>query len=78
MEILRIAGGGSIIRGILTAPIFVFGIIQIFRGFRSIFDADLKKMCTKNDSIWNYLYIPATALGYIAVFMVIYFCGAAA
>lgn len=69
VKIISIAGGGSIVRGIITAPFFVFGVVQIFRGACAVFDADLKKMEALEESIWHYLYIPATIVGYIAVIM---------
>ena len=71
VKIVKIAGGGSIVLGIVTAPFFIFGIVQIFRGFCATFDADLKKMSESNESLWHYLYIPATILGYIAVIIAI-------
>lgn len=67
VKIISIAGGGSIVRGIITAPFFVFGAVQIFRGACKVFDADLKKMNETDESLWHYLYIPATIAGYIAV-----------
>ena len=76
IKIVEIAGGGSIIRGIIMAPFFIFGAIQIFRGACKVFDEDLQKMDSRKDSIWNYFYIPVTILGYISVFSVIYFWGA--
>ena len=72
VEIVRIAGGGSLFLGIITAPFFIFGAVQIFRGACKVFDADLKKMNESNESLWHYLYIPATIAGYIAV--IISFC----
>ena len=58
---------------ILLFLFFVIGVIQIFRGFCAIFDADLKKIGVSDESFWHYLYIPATILGYITVIVVLYF-----
>ena len=77
VKIVSIAGGGSTVRGIITAPFFVFGIIQMFRGFCAIFNADLKKMDATDNSFWHWLYIPATIIGYIAVILVLCYFGAA-
>jgi hypothetical protein len=76
IKIVEIAGGGSIIRGIIMAPFFIFGAIQIFRGACKVFDEDLRKMDSRKDSIWNYFYIPATIIGYIAVIMAVCFWSA--
>lgn len=76
IKIIKIAGFGSIGLGIFITPLFIYGCIQVVRGFCSIFDYDLKKMDEKKESIWNYFYIPVTFLGYISVFLVIYFWGA--
>lgn len=67
VKIVSIAGGGSIVKGIITVPFFIFGIVQIFRGACKVFDADLKKMNETDESLWHYLYIPANIIGYIAV-----------
>jgi Na+/H+ antiporter NhaC len=58
---------------ILLVAFFIIGAVQIFRGFCATFDADLKKMNEANESLWHYLYIPVTILGYIAVIVVLYF-----
>lgn len=76
IKIIKIAGFGSIGLGIFITPLFIYGCIQVIRGFCSIFDFDLKKMNEKEESIWNYFYIPVTILGYISVFLVIYSLGA--
>ena len=73
VKIVTITGGGSIIRGIIMTPFFIFGIVQIIRGFCAVFDADLNKMNTKDSSIWNYFYIPATILAYLSVIIAIGF-----
>ena len=78
VKIVSFVGFGSIGLGIITAPFFVFGIVQIFRGCCAIFDADLKKISESDESLWHYLYIPVTILGYIAVIVVLYcWCTAA-
>ena len=71
-KIVSIAGGGSMVRGIIAAPFFIFGIVQIIRGFCAIINVDLKKINETSESLWHYLYIPATIAGYIAV--IIAFC----
>ena len=58
---------------VLLVVFFIIGVVQIFRGFLATFDADLKKINESNESLWHYLYIPATILGYIAVIVVLYF-----
>lgn len=72
VKIVSFIGGGSIGLGIIMAPFFIFGIVQIFRGCCAIFDADLKKMGEFNKSIWHYLYVLATIFAYIAVIVVLY------
>lgn len=67
VKIIKVAGGGSIMQGVVAAPFFIFGVIQIFRGACKVFDSDLKKMNESNESLWHYLYIPATIVGYVAV-----------
>ena len=67
VKIVSIAGGGSIVLGIIALPFFIFGIIQIFRGACKVFNSDLKKMNEADESLWHYLYIPATIVGYIVV-----------
>jgi hypothetical protein len=71
VKIVSIAGGGSVVLGIIISPFFVFGAIQLFRGACKVFDADLKKMNEQGESLWHYLYIPATILGYIAFIVVL-------
>ena len=73
VNIVKVAGGGSIVQGIITAPFFIFGAVQVFRGACKVFDADLKKMNEQDDSLWHYLYIPTTILGYVAVIVFICF-----
>lgn len=78
VKIVKIAGGGSIGLGILMAPFFIFGVIQMFRGFCAIFDADLKKINALSESFWHYLYIPATVIGYIVLIVALWNWGAGA
>lgn len=78
VKIVKIAGGGSIGLGVLMAPFFLFGVIQMFRGFCAIFDADLKKINDSSESFWHYLYIPATVIGYIVVIVALCNWGAGA
>ena len=66
VKIVKIAGGGSVVQGIITVPFFIFGAVQIIRGACKVFNADLNKMDESNESLWHYLYIPATIVGYIA------------
>lgn len=75
IKIIKIAGFGSIGWGVVISPFFIFGAIQIFRGFCSIFNSDLKKIGEKSESILGYFYIPATVLGCILVFAIVYYCG---
>ena len=58
---------------VLLVIFFIIGIIQAFRGFCAVFDADIKKIAESNESPWHYLYIPVTILGYIAVIVMVYF-----
>ena len=55
---------------IVGIPFFVFGIIQAFRGFRAVFDSDMKQI-NESDNPLCMLLFPATILGYIAVIVVI-------
>ena len=57
----------------LVILFFIIGAVQIFRGFCAIFDADLKKINESDESLWHYLYIPATILGYLTVIVVLYY-----
>ena len=67
VKIISIAGGGSVGLGIIMAPFFILGIVQMFRGACKVFDTDLKKMNETGESLWHYLYIPATIIGYVVV-----------
>lgn len=78
VKIVTIAGGGSLVLGIVMTPFFIFGVIQILRGLCAVFNADLKKMDSSDISLWHLLYIPATIIGYIAVILAICFWSAAA
>lgn len=69
IKIVSIVGGGSIVKGIIAAPFFVFGIVQIVRGACSIINSDIKKIDETDESLWHYLYIPATLAGYIVVIL---------
>ena len=78
INFVKIAGGGSVFRGVITIPFFIFGVVQIFRGLCAIIQADVDKMNASDESLWHYLYIPATIAGCIAVILVICFwCTAA-
>lgn len=66
VKIVSIAGGGSVVLGIIISPFFVFGAIQLFRGACKVFDEDIKNMDTKGESFRHYICIPATILGYLA------------
>lgn len=78
VNFVKIAGGGSIIRGVIMIPFFIFGVVQIFRGLCATIQADVDKMNASDESLWHYLYIPATIAGCIAVILVICFwCTAA-
>lgn len=76
VKVISIAGGGSLIRGIIMAPFFVFGVIQIVRGFMDALDRPIpyyysKKTGKRYDmSTWYFL---AMIGGYGAVFAAIYF-----
>lgn len=72
-NIFKAVGGGSLVQGIIMTPFFIFGVIQIFRGFCAVFNADLKKMEASDFSLWHLLYIPATIIGYIALIAAICF-----
>ena len=56
----------------LLGIFFIIGIIQLFRGFCAIFDADLKKINESDESLWHYLYVPATIFGHITIIVVLY------
>lgn len=71
VRIVTIAGKGSLVKGLIMAPFVVFGAVQIFRGILKIVDADIKKMETKGESIWHFLYIPLSLIGYVAFFVAI-------
>lgn len=71
VKFVQIVGRGSVWLGIITIPFFVFGIIQMLRGFAEISNRDFKKLLG-DDSIWHsigsLLYFPASLFGYAAVF----------
>ena len=71
IKIVKVAGGGSLIKGIVMAPLFVFGVVQIFRGLCAIIQSDTEKMSASGESLWHYLYIPATIAGCVAVILAI-------
>lgn len=76
MEFVQIVGNGSMWLGIAVIPFFVFGIIQMLRGFLAIVDRDIKKLDSMGESIWHsigmLLCFPATIAGYIAVLWAFY------
>ena len=83
LNIITIAGGGSVIRGIFIVPFFIFGVVQIFRGFTLLmeklehsdhrFIITFKKSYKSYDLTW--LYFPITLVSYISVFFAIFFLG---
>ena len=72
IKIVKIAGGGSIGLGIIMAPFFIFGVVQLFRGLCAIIDSDIKKIDASNESLWHYLYLPATIIGTIVVIVALW------
>lgn len=72
VKVVSFVGCGSIGWGIILAPFFIFGVVQIIRGFFAIIENDLNQVNSKKYSIWHYLYIPASILGYIAVALVLF------
>ena len=72
IDIVKAAGGGSLARGIIMTPFFIFGAVQIIRGVFATIQADVEKMSAANESLWHYLYIPATIVGIVAVILVLY------
>ena len=63
-QVIQIAGGGSFVLGIFIIPFFIFGAIQIFRGFFALAEADERKF-TK---AWHgSVYLLCSILGYLAV-----------
>lgn len=74
VKVISIAGGGSLVRGILMAPFFVFGVVQIVRGFMQALDRPIpyyysKKTGKRYDM--STLYFLAMIGGYYAVFSAI-------
>ena len=77
-KVFLFVGGGSLVRGILMTPFFIFGVIQIVRGFAAIFDDDLenieaKVQHKKNGYLLTALYVISLFAGYLAVFFAIFF-----
>lgn len=71
VAVVTIAGHGSLIRGIILAPFFVFGCFQIIRGFINALDRPTpyyhsKKTAKRYDL--SSLYFLAMILGYYAVY----------
>lgn len=66
---IKIAGCGSVIRGIFTAPFLIFGIIQILRGIIAIIDKDSKKMESEHKNAYPLflLYLISTIFGVISI-----------
>lgn len=78
LEVIRISGGGSVVRGIILTPFFVLGVVQLIRGFGYILDEDSiwfenKFRGRDKGSTAFGLYIIATILGYMAVALAIVF-----
>lgn len=82
LKIISIAGGGSLIRGIILAPFFVFGVIQIIRGFSvhiedAGYDFENKYGKTPKGDFLYTLYFLASIASYFAVALAIYFAAQA-
>lgn len=78
LKILTIAGWGSWQRGIVAAPFFVVGAIQIIRGFVAVFTKDAEQLerkysRKKNGHLLLGLYLVVTMAGYFAVAAAILF-----
>lgn len=72
IKVLTIAGCGSWKRGILAAPFFILGAVQILRGFFSIFSKDaewVERHYSKKKFGYALfvLYFISTIAGYAAV-----------
>lgn len=70
VSVITIAGHGSLIRGIVLAPFFVFGCIQIIRGFIKVLESSdpcyySKKTGKRYDL--SHLYFLAMIIGYLTV-----------
>lgn len=70
VSVVKIAGHGSLIRGIVLAPFFVFGCIQIIRGFIKVLESSNPCYCSKKTGKCydlSSLYFLAMVIGYFAV-----------
>ena len=81
VKVVSYVGNGSVVRGIIFTPFFIFGIVQIVRSFlllgnkiqeeaeEGLFIFDLKK----SDRIINFggLYVLLTFICYLLVFFII-------
>lgn len=65
IEIIQIAGGGSVLWGILLFPFFVLGVIQILRGAAFVLNHDSEKYDSK-PVLYCILFF-STLVGYFAV-----------
>lgn len=71
VSVVKIAGHGSLIRGIVLAPFFVFGCIQIVQGFIKALDRPApcyRSKRTGKSYDLSSLYFLAMVFGYFAVF----------
>lgn len=73
INVLTIAGWGSWKRGILAAPFFILGAVQILRGFFSIFTKDAEWFeCHYSRKKYGFglfaIYVISTIAGYFAVY----------
>lgn len=78
VKVISIAGGGSLLRGIILAPFFVIGVVQIVRGFFAVVEKDSdrfeqKHFNTNKGSNLFGLYFLITIFGYAAVCLAIVF-----
>ena len=65
-------GNGSVLRGVLTLPFGMFGLVQFIRGALHIFDADLKKLEDTIKRPWQLaLYIMSSLASYYFLFEII-------
>jgi hypothetical protein len=78
VKVISVAGGGSVLRGIILAPFFVIGSAQIIRGFFAVVEKDADRFerkyhnTNKGTNLFG-LYFLITILGYIAVCLAVVF-----
>lgn len=70
LEIIKLIGGDSWIMGIIMLPFFVYGAINVFRGFAYTLEKDCDKFNFKRNwqaYLYWLIYVTSYAILFIAI-----------